>query len=60
MCAYEAQGENFGEWMNAMKPHYAEMHADVMKANMGLSDEQKQTEMMKWMDANKARFDAMK
>ena len=58
LCDYEAQGETFEEWMNALKPHYGEAHADVMKGKSGLTDEQKQEEMRKWMTENKARFDA--
>lgn len=57
LCGYEAQGENFGEWMNALKPHYAEAHADVMQSKKGTPDQMK-AEMEKWMTENKARFDA--
>ena len=54
LCDFEAQGETFEEWMEALKPHYMEAHADVM------SDPTKGKEdMMKWMQENKARFDAM-
>ena len=31
LCDHEASGENFDEWMNALKPHYAEMHKDFME-----------------------------
>ena len=57
LCDYEAQGETFEEWMNALKPHYAEAHADVMNSKKGTQEEMK-AEMMKWMAENKARFDA--
>lgn len=59
LCDHEAKGETFEEWMNSLKPHYAEAHADVMKNKMGTPEEMK-TEMMKWMDENRARFDAAK
>lgn len=58
ICDHEAQGETFEEWMNALKPHYAEAHAEVMQSKAGLSDEEKMAEMNKWMEANKARFEA--
>ena len=58
LCDHEAQGETFEEWMNALKPHYAEAHAEVMKGKANLSDEEKQAEMQKWMNENKARFEA--
>ncbi len=60
LCDHEAQGETFEEWMNALKPHYGEAHADVMKGKSHLTDEGKQEEMKKWMSENKARFEATK
>ena len=59
LCDHEAQGETFEEWMNALKPHYAEAHADVMQSKKGTPEEMK-AEMMEWMAENKARFDAVK
>ncbi|PCI29416.1 hypothetical protein COB55_02290 [Candidatus Wolfebacteria bacterium] len=51
LCEATADGETFDEWMNALKPHYMEAHADVMKnANEG--------DHKKWMEEGKARFDA--
>ncbi len=58
LCNYEAQGETFEEWMNALKPHYAQAHPDVMQSKQGTPEEMK-AEMMKWMDENRARFDAV-
>ena len=58
LCDHEESAETFEEWMEAMKPHYGEAHADVMQKNMHLNDEEKKSEMMKWMNENKARFDA--
>ena len=58
LCDHVAQGETFEEWMNALKPHYAEAHADVMNSKKGTPEEMK-AEMMKWMAENKARFDAV-
>ena len=59
ICAHEASGETFEEWLNALKPHYAEAHAEVMQGKSGLSDEEKMTEMKKWMDENRTRFEAV-
>ena len=58
LCDHEAQGETFEDWMNALKLHYAEAHADVMKSKKGTPEEMK-VEMMNWMVENKARFDAV-
>ncbi len=57
LCDHEATGETFENWMNALKPHYAEAHADVMESKKGAPEEMK-AEMMKWMAQNKARFEA--
>ena len=57
LCDHVAQGETFEEWMNALKPHYAEAHAEVMESKKGTPEEMR-AEMMKWMAENKARFDA--
>lgn len=53
LCEATAEGETFEAWMEALKPHYAEAHADVMK-----DSSKTQEDMMKWMAENKARFDA--
>ena len=59
LCEHRAEGETFEEWMNTLKPHYAEVHADVMMIKKGTPEEMK-AEMMKWIEENKARFDAVK
>lgn len=53
LCEATAQGETFDEWMNALKPHYMEAHADVMN-----NPSNGKEEMEKWMTDNKARFEA--
>ena len=53
LCEYEVQGETFEEWMNALKPHYFETHADVTKDSSKTRED-----MENWMVENKARFDA--
>ncbi len=58
LCEVTAQGETFGEWMNAMKSHYAEAHQDFMKQASNASDQEKMAGMQKWMEDNKARFEA--
>ena len=58
LCDYEAEGNTFEEWMGALRPHYSEAHADVMKNKKGTPEEMKE-EMMKWMSENKARFEAV-
>ena len=59
LCDHTAEGETFEEWMNALKPHYAEAHADVMTSKKGTPEEMK-AGMMKWMAENKTRFEAVK
>jgi hypothetical protein len=54
LCEYEAQGETFEDWMNALKPHYMETHPEVMK-----DPSHGKEEMENWMAENKARFDAV-
>ena len=58
-CDHVAEGETFEEWMNALKPHYAEAHAEIMQSKKGTPEEMK-AEMMKWITLNKERFDAVK
>lgn len=53
LCDHKEQGETFEDWMNALKPHYMKAHADVM------NDPSKgEEDMKKWVEENKARFDA--
>jgi predicted RNase H-like HicB family nuclease len=58
LCEHETQGETFEEWMENLKPHYMEAHAEIMAGKAGLTPEEQKTEMEKWMDENKVRFDA--
>ena len=53
LCDATAQGATFQEWMNALKPHYATAHADVMSDPSKTKDD-----MMKWMAENETRFNA--
>jgi hypothetical protein len=53
LCEVTVQGETFEEWMNALKPHYMEAHADFMQ-----NPKNGKEEMGKWMADNKARFEA--
>ena len=53
LCDYEAQGATFEEWMEALKPHYLEAHADVMNDTSKTA-----ADMANWMAENKRRFEA--
>ena len=53
LCDVTAEGETFEEWMQALRPHYSEAHADVM-SDAGKTKE----DMEQWMAENRARFDA--
>ena len=52
LCEATAEGETFEAWMEALKPHYFQAHAEVMK-NSGHTKE----DMEKWMDENRKRFE---
>ncbi len=58
ICDYKVQGETFEDWMKAIKPHYAEKHAEFMKLQSERSKEDQKADMQKWEVENKARFDA--
>jgi predicted RNase H-like HicB family nuclease len=53
LCEHTAQGGTFEEWMENLKPHYMEAHADVMN-----DPKNGEAEMQKWMALNKKRFEA--
>ena len=44
LCEVTAKGETFEEWMEALKPHYMQAHADVMN-----NPKNGKKEMEKWM-----------
>ncbi len=60
LCDVAAQGNTFEEWMQALMPHYMQVHADVMKGKAGLTPEEQKAEQERWMTENRARFDAAK
>jgi len=53
LCDVTAEGETFEEWMQALRPHYGEAHADVMNDSSRTKEHMEQ-----WMAENKARFEA--
>ena len=53
LCDVTASGETFEDWMQALRPHYMEAHADVMN-----DSSHSREEMEKWMSENRKRFDA--
>lgn len=59
LCDVTAEGETFEAWMQALMPHYALAHADVMRGKAGMSTDEKQAEMRTWMTENAARFEAV-
>lgn len=52
LCEVTAKGETFEAWMEALKPHYFEAHADVMKDSSKTKED-----MQEWMTENKTRFE---
>jgi hypothetical protein len=59
MCKVSFDAEAFDAWVEQMKPHYAGAHADLMQSSADLSKEQQMKKMSEWMDAARARFDAL-
>lgn len=53
LCEVTAEGETFEEWMNALQPHYGEVHADVINNPSNTKED-----MMEWIKDNKKRFDS--
>jgi hypothetical protein len=58
ICDFQASGETFENWMEALKPHYAEAHADIMKQKGLKPKDEQMAEMQQWMIENRARVDA--
>ena len=50
LCEVTVEGETFEAWMQALMPHYMQVHADVMKTSG-------KEEQAKWMAENKTRFE---
>lgn len=57
LCDHKESAESFEEWMEKLKPHYAERHADFMSKQESRPEEEQQQEMQKWMEENKKRFE---
>lgn len=57
LCDHEVSAETFEEWMNELKPHYLEKHADVMQSHSGGSPEEMKAKMQNWMKENRTRFE---
>jgi len=53
LCGYKARGETFEDWVEALMPHYQQRHADAMNDPKNTKQQQQ-----KWMEDNKARFEA--
>lgn len=58
LCDHVAKGSTFEQWMENMKPHYMKDHMDFMQEQMKKPAEEQKKEMGKWMEENKARFEA--
>lgn len=58
LCEHEVSAETFEDWMNKLKPHYAEAHADFMQSHADGTPEEMKAKMENWMQENQARFDA--
>jgi hypothetical protein len=52
LCEVAVAGETFEAWMKALKPHYFEAHADVMKDSSKTKED-----MDQWVIKNKVRFE---
>jgi len=54
LCEVTAGGETFEAWVEALKPHYMEVHPEVMNDSSKTEED-----MQKWMTENKIRFEAV-
>jgi len=54
LCEVTAEGETFEDWMKALRPHYMEVHADIMNDSNKTEEDH-----VKWMTQNKIRFEAV-
>ena len=59
LCDHVESAETFEEWMNKLKPHYAEAHTDFMKQKSEQSKDEQMAGMQQWMADNKARFETV-
>lgn len=57
-CDFVAEGNTFEEWMMNLMPHYMQAHKEVVEASIDKSEAEQEAEKQKWMEKNKARFDA--
>lgn len=54
LCDYEAEGETFASWVEALKPHYMQAHLAVM-----LDPSKTKDDLDAWLAENKIRFNQM-
>jgi len=57
LCEVRVDGETFDAWMEAVTPHYMEVHADFMKEHGEKSEEEQKTLHDKWVVDMKAKFE---
>lgn len=61
LCEFVAQGETFDDWVQALAPHYIEVHADLHNRQLQLDKTDPKLSLeqrIAWADRNRARFDA--
>jgi hypothetical protein len=58
MCPTSFQAESFADWMEQMKPHYAQAHSDFMQSSASLPKEEQMQKMHEWMEAARIRFES--
>lgn len=52
LCDHEVSTGTFETWMDGLKPHYTDAHADVMS-----HPSKGQADMQKWMADNRQHFE---
>lgn len=58
-CDTSFSAENFEGWVEQMKPHYAQAHADVMASHATGNEEENMKKMKEWMDQAKQRWESV-
>lgn len=59
VCEAAFEAEDFSGWVEKMKSHYGETHADVMRSKDTGSQTENMKRMMEWMEEAKSRWNAL-
>lgn len=57
LCDHAVTAETFDAWLDALKPHYAQVHTDFMAEQGAKTPEEQMAAMQQWVEVNKERFE---